>query len=231
MTTCGVTRPWEGCNRCALRCVGGRRCPKFTRHQLGIREQLAVLFFRGTVFHGSFDVVRDHGGGTLPLPKSTTTRSRARNPNTPMNLMELIRDVTEALEDADFWFEVLHAEESSSIDAIRWLKRFPIEPWGRIRWSAVPDAACQQWADQAELLALLRGLTHDLPRDPETEIFIVWSNAARPLVRAPFACLGDCGEAILDADFDVWILCPQYHWCIEKYHEGELCYGYLPDAR
>jgi len=141
----------------------------------------------------------------------------------------LIRDVAEALRQAGISFEVLTKGGREESSAVEWLeRRFPIEPWGRVNWNRVKDAYCKPWATWEEMNDAYEDLLVELEKQmghTDASLFLIWSNAARPILRVPFAALRECGAAILDEDSDVWILCPAEGWCIEKYHEGELCYG------
>jgi hypothetical protein len=147
-----------------------------------------------------------------------------------MDQSVLIRDVTDALRRNGISFDVLSNDSSGASHAVAWLKKFPIEPWGRIGWNGVEAADCRQWSSWESMLQTFRDLL-DLvrqdPRDADAPILLIWFSATLPILRVPFAALETCGAEILDEDFDVWILCPSRGWCIENYHEGELCFGRL----
>jgi pimeloyl-ACP methyl ester carboxylesterase len=147
-----------------------------------------------------------------------------------MNMDETtrIRDVIAALRREGISFDVLGKGSPEEAAAVAWLNTFPIEPWGRIGWSRVKNADCREWVTWDDMIRtygdLLDRVQDDL-RQTDAPILLVWFDAGLPVVRVPFAALRACGAEILDEDFDVWILCPLQRWCIEKYHEGELCYG------
>jgi hypothetical protein len=141
----------------------------------------------------------------------------------------LIRDVTDALQREGISFEVMSKGSREEAAAVEWLEgTFPVESWGRVGWNRVENADCRQWATWDDMIRTYGDLLDRMQQDlgqPDAPVLLIWSNAARPILRVPFAALRVCGAEILDEDSDVWILCPSQGWCIEKYHEGELCYG------
>jgi hypothetical protein len=147
----------------------------------------------------------------------------------------MIRDVTDALRRAEISFDVLGGDSSEVSAAMGWLEQaFSIEPWGRVAWSRVEQADCRPyatWGDMIRIFGELLDRVHPGQSPPDAPILVVWSNAARPGLRVPFAALRACGAEILDEDFDVWILCPAQGWCIENYHDGELCFGRVAASR
>jgi hypothetical protein len=139
-----------------------------------------------------------------------------------------IRDVIDALQREGISFEVLGKGSPEESVAMKWLKRFPIEPWGRVGWNRVENADCRRWVTWNDMLRTYGELLDQVQKEfdqTDPSVLLVWFDAGRPVVRVPFSALRACGAEILDEDFDVWILCPSQGWCIEKYHEGELCYG------
>lgn len=119
--------------------------------------------------------------------------------------------------------------ESYSIDLEAWLviNGFPVASWGRVDWDKFggKKMCCkfesnQDAAEKARnllaneihgekiILSFSNGLTSDLLVDPEEILDCLWE--------------------IFDEGFDVWILDFKGAWCLEKYHEGELCFGRRP---
>jgi hypothetical protein len=148
-----------------------------------------------------------------------------------MDASALISEVVDALQRGGVSFDVLSKSGREEAAAIAWLQEaFPVEEWGRIGWNRVTNADCRKWVTWEDMLqtysALLDRVQQDLPQT-DAAVLLIWSNAMRPIVRVPFAALRPYGAEILDADSDVWIICPSQGWCIEKYHEGELSYGRL----
>src|SRR5690606_34111997 len=141
----------------------------------------------------------------------------------------LVQEVITALQRENFVFDVLARGSTDESSVIEWMENaFPIQPWGRVNWSGVKHARCRSsktWEEMRQAYEALLDQVEAERREPSAPILLVWSNAARPVLRVPFAALRACGAEILDADFDVWLICPTEGWCIEKYHEGELCYG------
>jgi hypothetical protein len=60
----------------------------------------------------------------------------------------------------------------------------------------------------------------------DVEVIVFWSNALRPAIQISVDALLRHAVPIIAADFDTWIISKAKGWCIEVYHEGELCFGY-----
>jgi hypothetical protein len=48
------------------------------------------------------------------------------------------------------------------------------------------------------------------------------------MIRVPETVLRAEMTPLLEVDWDTWILSPESRWCIEVYHEGEVCFGRRP---
>jgi len=101
---------------------------------------------------------------------------------------------------------------------------FPITEWGRVDWAKVRGCLCSRWEDLSEaseqinLLVSQQGSTLGWS-------YILWSDATKPMIRVPETVLRAEMTPLLEVDWDTWILNPESRWCIEVYHEGEVCFG------
>jgi hypothetical protein len=109
----------------------------------------------------------------------------------------------------------------------QWLQRaFPIASWGRIDWKRVPDRECYRWSDRSEASGLFTRVTRNLNRD--SNVSVMWTDAMKPVLLLELATVARHLMRILDVDWDCWIFDREEGWCIESYHEGELCVGRSP---
>lgn len=110
-----------------------------------------------------------------------------------------------------------------------WLETtFPISSWGRIDWGRVPDARCSSWSSTADLVYQLQQLA-DFPK-VQHEVAVMWTDDEKPLIMLPFRAVLRHAARVVEVDWDCWIFDPNDAWCIEVYHEEELCYGIAPWA-
>lgn len=136
----------------------------------------------------------------------------------------LIKDVTTAIDAAGGAYRLLTVAEQARIDHW-WAQHFPFASWGRIQWSALSYHVCHQWTTKWDDLVDTFQALCDAEGLENPEVVIIWSNALRPALACPFHVVRDHAAAVFETDFDTWLLCPSQAWCIEVYHEGELCFG------
>jgi hypothetical protein len=138
----------------------------------------------------------------------------------------LIQEVLESLDSGGEQYRILPSElRGGSVQAIEWMKRaFPIAQWGRVLWSAVPESVCIEWREMRDLVTSFHALCEkeDLG-DPI--VVVAWSNALRPSLELRLSVVIRHAKPIFEMDFDTWVICEANFWCIECYHEGELCLG------
>lgn len=137
---------------------------------------------------------------------------------------ELIKDVTNALEVTGFSYRLLAEAERDALDRW-WQTHFPFASWGRIQWSAVQYHVCQEWTERWKDLPDRFHALCEAEHLQDPEVTIIWSNALRPVLHCTLRAARDHAVTIFEADFDIWIVCPSQQWCIEVYHEGEICFG------
>jgi hypothetical protein len=137
---------------------------------------------------------------------------------------DLIKEIIQTLDKAQEQYVVLSSEETDNTTA--WLEQaFPIATWGQILWPQVTQKSCHTWQNKwQDLPQILTKIcdTHDL-HNPE--VIIVWTNALKPALRMSLDAVRRHTRSIVEMDFDTWMICPREGWCIEVYHEGEICFG------
>jgi hypothetical protein len=104
---------------------------------------------------------------------------------------------------------------------------FPIAHWGRIFWENVPKSdrlKCKSFAESVEAIKYLTE-KHELN---DSLVTVCWTNLLTPNLEIHLKVMLKYAEEVLAVDFDTWIICPEKEWCIEIYHEGEVCFGYAP---
>jgi hypothetical protein len=131
---------------------------------------------------------------------------------------------------ADVSYRLLPPDAAEHQQSVAWLERaFPIASWGRIDWERVPEHRQLVWHEEGELVRalskLIRGAAHE-----STEVLVLWTDASKPLLALAAREVLRHAADLLDVDWDAWILCPAENWCIEVYHEGEICFGAPPAA-
>jgi hypothetical protein len=122
-------------------------------------------------------------------------------------------------------FRILESSGEDSIDVTKWLERsFPIASWGRIDWTGVEGSVCLKWLDDFELSSNLQTIL--LERHLMGKVVVAWTDAMKMPIEVDVDVLSKHCQPIFDEDWDVWICSLDYGWCIEVYHEGEICFGY-----
>lgn len=120
------------------------------------------------------------------------------------------------------------SEKSKSL--LNWFKsHFPIAWWGRVDWKSIDDYTNHTWSDTEDVKRIVRQFikTNQL----KGNILIFWSDASLPVLEMDLQTAFDNIEPIVEIDWDTWIFSPEEGWCIEIYHEGEICFGYSPNHK
>ncbi len=123
-----------------------------------------------------------------------------------------------------YHYTFLTTDEAERIT--EWLyQSFPFTSWGRINWSRLPGYTCYPWDIKAiDLVDTFQSLCHTESLQ-NVEVVILWTNMLIPLLQCKIEAVRACAAAVFETDFDTWIVCQEHQWCIEVYHEGELCFG------
>jgi hypothetical protein len=137
----------------------------------------------------------------------------------------LIQEVLEALNTAHEEYTLLSANEYAAVVDNWWQQSFPFASWGRVLWEEVPNSVCIAWSEKwNDLVHSFQTLCSEQKLLNPT-VVIVWSNALKPALSTSLDAVRRHAAVIFEADFDTWIICQTDRWCIEVYHEGELCFG------
>ena len=140
----------------------------------------------------------------------------------------IIPGVVKILKDRQENYEVLLPETEKNKALISWFENhFPIASWGRIEWEKVKGKTCYAWQDDSELLKNLEKICRGNQLKKQA-VFITWNNALRASLYLRMDLVCNYALEIFQEDFDTWIICLDEGWCIEIYHEGEICFGRCP---
>lgn len=147
-----------------------------------------------------------------------------------VNRAALISEVLAVLKANGEPFQLLDSSGESELRYSNWMESsFPIASWGRIAWDNVPNSRCWDWEDFDQLLNAFNEMCNSVgEKNPVVAVF--WSNQLKPTLKLSFTTVKRYAEQIFEADWDTWIVCLDENWCIENYHEGELCFGYVPSV-
>jgi hypothetical protein len=122
-------------------------------------------------------------------------------------------------------FELLKPGSEEENISSEWLKKkFPIASWGRIDWSRVQDSTCIQWSEISEQVPIFDKIIAD--NGLGGDVVVLWTNASKMALKAKLAMIMKYSQMTFDEDWDTWICNLEGNWCIELYHEGEICFGY-----
>ena len=141
----------------------------------------------------------------------------------PVNLK-----VVDYLIQAGETFNLLHTDSQEAVIASEWLeKNFPIASWGRIDWPKVPNSSCITWTNDSELMLAFQRILVESRLDNKLEItvIVIWSNGLKPCLQINLNTFLKYANAMFQEDWDTWVYSESDNWCIEVYHEGEICFG------
>ena len=126
------------------------------------------------------------------------------------------------LQESGETFELLSSQDSTL--NTEWIKNnFSIASWGRIDWSKMPESVCTRYGDDSKLVTAFEKIVAE--RKLGGTLVISWSNASTLAIRISMEVLRKYAEDIFYEEPDTWICNEQDQWCIEHYHDGEICFG------
>jgi hypothetical protein len=109
-----------------------------------------------------------------------------------------------------------------------WLENnFPIASWGRINWNQVPNSFCEIWDTNSDLSLKFNNLL--LKKNLKGSVVVSWGNAIKLPIEIDVNTVLKYAISFFEEDFDIWLCSETNGWCIEIYHEGEICFGYTSD--
>ena len=119
-------------------------------------------------------------------------------------------------------FKLLSSQDS--ILNTEWIENnFPIASWGRIDWSKTSESFCTRYREDSELVTALEKIVEE--RKLGGILIISWSNALTLPIKISMEVLRKNAANIFYEEPDTWICNEQDQWCIEHYHDNEICFG------
>ena len=132
-----------------------------------------------------------------------------------------IPSIINNLQESGETFELLSSQDSN-LNA-DWIENnFPIS-FSRIDWSKIPESVCIQYEIDLGLVTAFEKIVEE--RELGGTLVISWSNGLTLAIRTSMEVLRKYAEDIFYEEPDTWICNEQDGWCIEHYHEGEICFG------
>ena len=135
----------------------------------------------------------------------------------------IVPSIVNDLRESGETFELLTAQDSNL--NTEWIENnFPIASWGRIDWSKMPESFCTRYGgEHQELVTTFEKIVAE--RELEGTLVVSWSNALKLSLGISMEVLRKYAEDIFYEGPDTWICNEQDGWCIEHYHDGEICFG------
>ena len=134
--------------------------------------------------------------------------------------------VLESIRDNGDEYVLLKADSPEAKIASGWLEEnFFITSGGRLDWDSVPDKVCKKWSSISDLLCVFRNLFGEESIKNE-DVFVLWTNALKSILKLRMSTVLKYDKMILEEDWDTWIYSERHKWCIEVFHDGEICFGY-----
>lgn len=133
--------------------------------------------------------------------------------------------VVNVLKQAGEKFTLLDIDSQENIFACEWLEtNFPFVSWGRIDWNSVPNSLCLSWDNTDELVSSFEKIV--MENKLKNSLTVVWTNALRPSLKIDMKVMLKYAEAIFEEDWDTWVYSEKDNWCIEIFHDGDICFGH-----
>lgn len=136
----------------------------------------------------------------------------------------LISDVIKHLDANAESYSVITPDGEEMKNINTWLEQmFPIASWGRIDWRRVPSSVC----DKAEGTQQQEKIVTEICNSNQLggDVTVVWTNQIKPGLRISLETLLRNLPPIIEEDWDTWIANEADGWCIEIYHDGEVCFA------
>ena len=121
-------------------------------------------------------------------------------------------------------FTILDEGEEEFQIASEWLEaKMPIAPQGRINWEMISGKICLTWSNPSSLVNQLEDIVNE--EKLCGDVFVLWTNTLKKPVKASLTVVLSHAEKIVNEDWDPWICSITDDWCIEVFHDGEICFG------
>lgn len=122
-------------------------------------------------------------------------------------------------------YQLIWADSPTTEQPLHWLtQNFPIAWWGRIDWRLMPDPIEDRWLDYPDLANKFRRLMLEQQLFDPT-VLVTWSDASSLSLSLNLSTVARHAELVFQASWDTWVICTNPSWCIECYHEDDLCFG------
>jgi hypothetical protein len=143
---------------------------------------------------------------------------------------ETIREVLDELDNNNEQYRLIMDQSLNQPDMHWFTESFPFVKWGlgRISWAEVPSSTCLNWSSYPEQLSQLFEEISIHEGLQDTVVTVIWITSSRPILETTLAVVRKHAAVIFDADLDTWVVCRSDGWCVEVYHEGEICFGRVP---
>ncbi len=136
-----------------------------------------------------------------------------------------IQPLINALERSKITYRVIDPQCPEIEGIIDWVEEnFDVTNWGRINWLNVREHQCCPANNLTEQKKIVVNLLNEI--SSKDNVVVTWTNALKPSISLALSDIECVVDALLDTDWDTWIICKSGKWCIEVYHEGEVCIGY-----
>jgi hypothetical protein len=138
------------------------------------------------------------------------------------------KDLLNQLDSQLAQYKIIWAEHSVANPISAWIEEsFAVAWWGRIDWTLVPNCDQRYWNinQYSDLLATFKHLLLDHQLGNPI-VIVTWTDASLLSLELSLSLVAQYAEWVFQEDWDTWIICLEQSWCIECYHEGELCFGY-----
>lgn len=101
---------------------------------------------------------------------------------------------------------------------------FPIASWGRIDWDKVKNHTIYNTNNHEQNIQSIIKICKKY--NLKGDVFILWCDALKPCFRLNLETALKYVSEIISEDWDTWFINFDNQWCIEVYHEGEVCFGF-----
>lgn len=142
------------------------------------------------------------------------------------NLKPVTPLIAAHLTQANEKFSLLEADSQEALAASEWLEQnFPIDSWGRIAWNVVPGSFCVALTDFSELSLAFEKLIAE--NKLKGRVTVLWTNVLKSPLEIDLEVVLRYSNLFFKEDWDTWINSSKDGWCIEVFHDGEICFGHV----
>ncbi|AIQ53748.1 CDI toxin immunity protein [Paenibacillus sp. FSL R7-0331] len=103
----------------------------------------------------------------------------------------------------------------------RLVEAYPITQWGRIDWNLV-----HEHYPVGSIKEAIEILNSKIEKAHEMQMNILWNNTDSPSVLVNLRQLEKHLDDILAVGSDTWVVCPDFSFVIEFFHDGKIVLGF-----